>query len=154
MAGNPGNQPGLYAALDALDSENTPVAAATSEISHGRVETRTIRVLPAPDVTNFGEKSPAILIERSVRPVKENGHWVMRNCEAVLYVADALAAGDTTPEDLLAHVRSHWQVEHTHWLRNVVWNKDESAHPHRKYRPGTGCPPSPTSSSPCSAYTE
>ena len=37
-----GNQPGTYAALDALDWENTPVAAATSEITRGRVETRTI----------------------------------------------------------------------------------------------------------------
>ena len=37
-----GSQPGLYAALDALDWENTPVAAATSEISRGRIETRTI----------------------------------------------------------------------------------------------------------------
>ena len=119
-----GNQPGLYAALDALDWENTPVAAATSEISHGRVETRTIRVLPAPDGTGFRDASLAILIERYVT-VKENGHWVMRNCEAVLYVT-SLAAGDTTPEDLLAHVRSHWQVEHTHWLRDVVWNEDKS----------------------------
>jgi hypothetical protein len=41
-----GNQPGTYAALDALDWENTPAAAATSEITRGRVETRTIRVLP------------------------------------------------------------------------------------------------------------
>jgi len=34
-----GNQQGTYAALDALDWENTPVTAATSEISRGRVET-------------------------------------------------------------------------------------------------------------------
>ncbi len=43
-----GNQPGTYAALDALDWENTPVAA-TSEITRGRVETRTLRILPAPE---------------------------------------------------------------------------------------------------------
>ena len=43
-----GNQPGMYAALNALDWENTSVAAATSEITRGRVETRTIRVLPVP----------------------------------------------------------------------------------------------------------
>lgn len=119
-----GNQPGLYAALDALDWENTPVAAATSEISHGRIETRTIRVLPAPDGTGFCGASLAILIERYVT-VKKNGHWQMRNCEAVLYLT-SLAAGDTTPEDLLAHVRGHWRVEHTHWLRDVIWNEDKS----------------------------
>ena len=38
----PGNQPGLNAQLNALDWENTPVAAATSEISRGRIETRTV----------------------------------------------------------------------------------------------------------------
>ncbi len=119
-----GNQPGLYAALDALDWENTPAAAATSEISHGRIETRTLRVLPAPAGTGFCDASLAILIERYVT-VKKNGHWVMRNCEAVLYIT-SLAACDTTPEDLLSHVRGHWQVEHTHWLRDVVWNEDKS----------------------------
>ena len=103
-----GNQPGLYAQLDALDWENTP-AAATSEITRGRIETRTIRVLPAPDGTGFTGAAQAILIERYVT-VKKNGHWQMRNCEAVLYIT-SLAACDTTPEDLLAHVRGHWRIE-------------------------------------------
>ena len=53
-----GNQPGTYAALDALDWENTPVAAATSEISRGRIETRTIRVLPAPDRPGLPVRQP------------------------------------------------------------------------------------------------
>ena len=61
-----GNQPGMYAALDALDWENTQVAAATSEISRGRIETRTIRVLPAPE--DRASRTPArpILLERYV----------------------------------------------------------------------------------------
>ena len=46
-----GNQPSLNKNLNALDWENTPVAAATSEISRGRIETRTVRVLPAPERT-------------------------------------------------------------------------------------------------------
>jgi hypothetical protein len=32
-----GNQPGTYAALDALDRENTPVAAATAETARSRI---------------------------------------------------------------------------------------------------------------------
>jgi len=119
-----GNQPGLYAQLDALDWENTPVTAATSEITRGRIETRTIRVLPAPEGLDFPGAQQAILIERYVT-YKKNGHWVMRNCEAVLYIT-SLAAEGTTPEDLLAHVRGHWTVEHTHWLRDVIWNEDKS----------------------------
>jgi predicted transposase YbfD/YdcC len=119
-----GNQPGLYAALDGLDWENTPVAAATSEITRGRIETRTIRVLPAPQGPDFPYAGQAILIERYVTVMK-NGTWVMRNCEAVLYIT-SLTAADATPEDLLAFIRGHWTVEHLHWLRDVAWREDQS----------------------------
>jgi predicted transposase YbfD/YdcC len=119
-----GNQPGAYAALDALSWENTPVAAATIDTARGRIETRTIRVLPVPDGLDFPHAQQAILIERYVT-VKKNGQWVMRNCEAVLYLT-SLAAEDTTPEDLLACVRGHWTVEHLHWLRDVIWREDRS----------------------------
>ncbi len=119
-----GNQPRLYAALDALDWESTPVAAATSEISRGRIETRTIRVLPAPAEPGFPGASQAILLERYVT-IRKNGRWTMRNCEAVLYVT-SLDAGQAAPADLLALVRGHWTVEHLHWLRDVVWHEDES----------------------------
>ncbi len=37
--------------------------------------------------------------------------WVMRNCEAVLYITSLDAEG-TTAAELLAHVRGHWTVEH------------------------------------------
>jgi len=119
-----GNQPGTYAALDALDWENTPVAAATSEISRGRVETRTIRVLPAPEDLGFPYARQAVLLERYVT-IKKNGRWVMRNCEAVLYVT-SLDSAQTSPADLLAYARGHWTVEHLHWLRDVVWREDKS----------------------------
>ena len=119
-----GNQPGMYAQLDALDWENTPVAAATSEISRGRIETRTIRVLPAPAGLDFPYASQAILLERYVT-IKKNGRWIMRNCEAVLYVT-SLDASQATPADLLACARGHWAIEHLHWLRDVVWREDKS----------------------------
>ena len=119
-----GNQPRLYAALDALDWENTPVAAATSEISHGRIETRTIRVLPAPPGPGFPGASGAILLERYVT-TRKNGRWTMRNCEAVLYIT-SLDPSQASPADLLALIRGHWTVEHLHWLRDTVWNEDKS----------------------------
>jgi predicted transposase YbfD/YdcC len=119
-----GNQPGTYAALDALDWEDTPVAAATSEITRGRVETRTIRVLPAPEDLGFPYARQAVLLERYVT-IKKNGRWVMRNCEAVLYLT-SLDAAQAGPADLLAYARGHWTVEHLHWLRDVVWREDKS----------------------------
>ena len=122
MAG-PGQPADLNAALNALPWETTPVAAATSEISRGRIETRTIRVLPAPEGTGFEDAAQAILIERYTT-YKKKGQWHTR-AEAVLYLT-SLGPDDTTPEDLLAHVRGHWRVEHAHWLRDVIWKEDKS----------------------------
>jgi hypothetical protein len=90
----------------------TPVAAATSEITRGRIETRTIRVLPVPAGTGFCDAAQAVLIERYVT-IKKNGQWQMRNCEAVLYIT-SLTAQDASPEDLLALARGHWIIEVRH----------------------------------------
>ena len=118
-----GNQPNLNAQLSALPWETTPVAAATSELSRGRIETRTIRVLPAPEDTGFEDAAQAILIERYTT-YKKKGQWHTR-AEAVLYIT-SLTAQEATPDDLLAHVRGHWRVEHAHWLRDVIWKEDKS----------------------------
>ena len=67
-----------------------------------------MRVLPIPDGLDFPYAEQAIVIERYVM-VRKSGRWVMRNCEAVLYVT-SLAAEASTPRDLLAHVRGHWTV--------------------------------------------
>jgi predicted transposase YbfD/YdcC len=119
-----GNQPTLNAALDALDWQETPVAAATVDISHGRVETRTLRILPAPPGTDLTGAAQALLVERYVTEHRD-GAWKTRTAEAVLYLT-SLAATGTTPADLLAHVRGHWGVEHLHWLRDVIWREDDS----------------------------
>jgi predicted transposase YbfD/YdcC len=118
-----GNQPALNEQLNALPWEDTPVAAATSEITRGRIETRTVRVLPCPEGTGFAGARQAILIERYTTH-KKKGQW-RTSCEAVLYIT-SLGPDETTPEDLLAHVRGHWRVEHMHWLRDVIWKEDKS----------------------------
>lgn len=60
------NQPGLFAALDAMDWENTPVSHAAHDRGHGRHETRTLQVLPAPGGL-FPYAAQAFLIEPTVR---------------------------------------------------------------------------------------
>src|SRR5438034_1682351 len=89
-----GNQPKLQEQLNALPWETAPLAAATSEISRGRIETRTIRVLPAPQDTAFQAAEQAILIE-PYTTYKKKGQWLTR-AEAVLYIT-SLAADQTTP---------------------------------------------------------
>jgi predicted transposase YbfD/YdcC len=111
-----GNQPGLYARLDALPWTEIPITAATIDTARGRIETRTIRLLPAPPDLNFPHAGQAVLIERYVT-IKKNRQWVNRNCEAVLYLTDP-TRDQTNPTDLLAHIRGHWGIEGPHWLRS------------------------------------
>jgi hypothetical protein len=60
------NQPSLFAALDALDWENTPVTHVMHDRGHGLHETRTLQVRPAPDGL-FPHAAQAFLIERAIR---------------------------------------------------------------------------------------
>ena len=71
----------------------------------------------------FQDAEQALLIERYTT-YKKKGQWHTR-AEAILYLT-SLAADQTTPEDLLAHVRGHWRIEHAHWLRDVIWKEDKS----------------------------
>src|SRR5260370_38718619 len=102
----------MFPQLAALDWENPPAAAATSEFTRGGIETRTIRVLPAPDGLDFPYARQAALLERYVT-IKKNGRWVMRNCEAVLYVTilDAIQANPADPPPLIP---GHCTLEHLH----------------------------------------
>ena len=104
-----GNQPGLLAQLDALPWDDTPVTAATAEVQRRRIETRTIRVLPAPHDLDFPHARQAIVIERYVT-IRKRGRWVSRKSEAVLYLT-SLPAPLASPADLLACVRGHWRIE-------------------------------------------
>ena len=45
------NQPGLFAALDALPWTDAPVAHRQTDRGHGRITTRTIQTLPAPPIS-------------------------------------------------------------------------------------------------------
>jgi predicted transposase YbfD/YdcC len=60
------NQPGLFDALDTLRWQDVPVAHAATDRGHGRITTRTIQVLPAPEDLPFPHVSQAYLIERHV----------------------------------------------------------------------------------------
>ena len=73
--------------------------------------------------TGFEDVAQAILIQRYTT-YKKKGQWHTR-AEAVLYIT-SLTAQEATPDDLLAHVRGHWRVEHAHWLRDVIWKEDKS----------------------------
>ena len=73
-----GNQPTLNETLNALPWQGAPVAAATCEITRGRIETRTLRVLPCPEGTGFagrgaGPAHRAVCHVQEQRPVAHPG---------------------------------------------------------------------------------
>jgi predicted transposase YbfD/YdcC len=114
------NQPGLFAALDALDWQNTPVTHVMRDRGHGRHETRTIQVLPAPEGL-FPCAAQAFLIERSVRDPRDG---TLRSAVAALGITSSTPARGGTPEALALAARSHWEIEALHHVRDVTMKED------------------------------
>jgi predicted transposase YbfD/YdcC len=115
------NQPGLFAALDALPWTDTPVAHRQTDRGHGRITTRTIQTLPAPPDLPFPHVDQVWLIERYVTDLA----GIPTSAIAALGVTN-LRPGQAAPADIARMVRDHWGVESLHWLRDAVYREDHS----------------------------
>jgi len=71
------NTPKVFARLDAMPWDTTPIAHTTTDTGHGRWEKRTIRVLDAPDDLDFPHVAQVFLIDcamkRSVVSLAQRG---------------------------------------------------------------------------------
>ena len=114
------NQPALFAALDALDWENAPVAHTARDRGHGRDETRTLQVLPAPEGV-FPHAAQAFLIERTVRDPHTGD---LRSAVAALGITSRSRKRGGTPEVITAAARGHWDIEALHHVRDVTMRED------------------------------
>jgi hypothetical protein len=101
------NQPGVFAALDALDWENAPVGHTAHHRGHGRDETRTLQVLPAPEGL-FPYAAQAFLIERTVRDPHDGQ---LRSAVAALGITSRSLQRGGTPAVIAAAARGHWDIE-------------------------------------------
>jgi len=115
------NQPRLFAALDALPWAQTPIAASEVQRGHGRVTTRTIQVMPAPEDLPFPHVNRVWLIERYVTALD----GTPSSAVAALGVTH-LTTDTAGPARLAALVRNHWGIESLHWLRDTVYREDNS----------------------------
>jgi len=115
------NQPGLYAALNALPWSQVPIAARDLDTGHGRVTNRTIQVLPAPADLPFPHVNQVWLVERYVTTLA----GTPLSAVAALGVT-SLTAHPGTPTQLATLVRNHWGIESLHWLRDTVYREDNS----------------------------
>jgi len=118
-----GNQPRLYAAIDALPWTQIAVEHATIDRGHGRIEIRTIRTLPvtATIAALFPHAAQTFLLERYIYDT----HGKPLGAVAVLGITN-LTSEQADPAALLAYVRGHWSIESLHWLRDVVLGEDDS----------------------------
>jgi predicted transposase YbfD/YdcC len=115
------NRQALFDALDALPWDQVPVAHTAADRGHGRITTRTIQVLPAPEDLPFPHVSQVYLIERHVTDL----HGNPVSDVAALGVASP-AAGQLSAADLAWHVREQWAIESLHWLRDTLYQEDKS----------------------------
>lgn len=122
------NQPGLFAALDALPWTDTPIAHRDIDHGHGRITTRTIQVRPAPPDLPFPHVAQVWLIERYVTDTA----GTPISSIAALGVTN-LTTRQASPAQLAQLVRRHWGIEALHWIRDTVYRED-----HSRARTGSG----------------
>ncbi len=116
------NQPSLFDAINALPWEDTKIAHTGQDRGHGRDETRTIQVLPAPADLPFPHAAQVFLIERHVRSLDQ----APRSDVAAPGVT-SLPAAKASPARLAALTRAEWTIENgLHYPRDVSLGEDAS----------------------------
>jgi predicted transposase YbfD/YdcC len=115
------NRKALFDALDALPWHQVPVAHSATDRGHGRITTRTIQVMTAPDDLPFPHVSQVLLIERYVSDLAGSP------LSAVAALGVASPGPDrASPADLARYVRGQWAIESLHWLRDTLYQEDKS----------------------------
>jgi hypothetical protein len=117
------NQPGLFAAADALPWESFAGEAWTIDRGHGRVDVRTIKTLPPTEqiAALFPHVKQVFLVERYTYGTDGE----LLGAVAVLGIT-SLPPDQASPGDLLAYLRGHWAIEMHHYVRDVVLGEDAS----------------------------
>lgn len=115
------NQPGLFTALDALAWTDVPITHTTTDRGHGRIETRTLQVMPAPPDLPFPHVNQVFLIERTVTDLAGGSPSNV----AILGVT-SLNPQRGTATRIAEAVRGQWRIESLHWIRDTVYREDDS----------------------------
>ncbi len=115
------NQPKLFAALDVLAWNDVPVTHTTTTRGHGRIETRTLQIMPAPPDLPFPHTQQVFLVERQVTDLTGTP---LSNV-AILAVS-SLNTDRGTPALIAAAVRGQWRIEVLHWIRDTIYREDDS----------------------------
>jgi predicted transposase YbfD/YdcC len=115
------NRGALFDALNSLPWRDIPVTHRSIDKGHGRVTTRTIQVMPAPEGLPFPHVNQVWLVERYVtdtagRPI---------SAVAQLGVASHTTTA-ASPAELARCVQGQWAIEVLHWIRDTLYREDNS----------------------------
>lgn len=117
-----GNQPSLHAQLESLPWAGVRAAHENSEVGHGRVESRRIKIVSLGGAGRLGfpHARLAIRIDRERREQRTR-----QGARETVYAVTNLDWGQTSPAELAAIIRGHWVIENRlHWVRDVTFAED------------------------------
>jgi predicted transposase YbfD/YdcC len=119
------SRPSLKGNLEKAILEETPeeswsVPTSISEVGHGRIETRTIRVAPlAPGELDFPGARSIAIVKRSFIDKKSG----KESKETIGYISSLV---DPAPRKLLTIIRSHWTIENSFFhVRDRTYREDQ-----------------------------
>jgi predicted transposase YbfD/YdcC len=116
-----GNQPTLHTQLRALPWREVPVLDRTRDRGHGRVETRSLKVVTVAGLA-FPHATQALQITRRIRDLQQR-RWRTK----VVYAVTDLPAVKASPAQLADLLRGHWRIENgLHYVRDVTYAEDAS----------------------------
>jgi hypothetical protein len=98
-----------------------PIIHTTTDRGHGRIETRTLQVLPAPPDLAFPHVAQVCLVEREVTDTRG-----VPLSNVAIFAVTSLTAARGTPEVIAEAVRGQWKIEALHWIRDTIYREDDS----------------------------
>ncbi|WP_405746439.1 ISAs1 family transposase [Streptomyces canus] len=115
-----GNQKKLRKQLKALPWQQIPLQNRTRENGHGRGEIRRIKVCTVNSLLFPGARQAVQLKRRRLH--RKSGKVSIKT----VYAVTSLSAGQATPAQLASMIRSHWQIEALHHVRDTTFAEDAS----------------------------
>lgn len=127
------NQPTLAARIVSEPWMEKRPNAVEQNRGHGRIEKRTVRVLPVPEdapLAGFPSARQMIMITRERTTLQGTSLGALE----VAFAITDLSRQQASPRDLAQMVRGHWCIENgLHWVRDVTYGED-----HSRVRTGSG----------------
>lgn len=115
------NQHRLHDRLAALSWSQTD-SHTTSDTGHGRIEQRTIQILPTPENLDFPGAAQGFRITRHRTDRATDTHTTH-----TWYGVTSLTPDRADPTRIAALLRGHWEIENRlHWVRDVTYREDHS----------------------------